>query len=486
MLFKHSPLPGSLGDAQWITQTLDVTRRRSAETRLAHQASHDALTGRLNRGGFCERAQAILDGSRDEPVALLFCDVDDFKVINDSLGHAAGDELLVDVAQRLASTLRTGDLIGRFGGDEFVICLRDVAEDQAGAAAVRIAQAMATPFFLAGVERRVTVSVGVTIAGTDERSIDFLARDADLAMYEAKAAGKARHVWFGAEMRERAIDRLQLETDLREAVTRGAIDAHFQPQVRVADQRVVGFEALARWQHPVRGNIPPSVFIPLAEHSGLIGEIGAQVLRLACRQAQAWAAAEPALGELRISMNASPRCICDPELPAQVRDVLRETGVAPERVCIEITESAVIDREASTQGVIDELKALGVSLAIDDFGIGQSSLSQLARLGSLDELKIDKAFIDDITTNRTAQRLTGAIIDVATGDGLTVVAEGVEEPEQLEVLRELGCPTVQGYLYSRPLPGPEFLDFMRETQGLAGPPGLVAVDDESARQLQTP
>ena len=455
----HGGFIGALALANlvyWRASAQTRDREQAAVADLAYHATHDPLTGLLNRRAFSEHAQSMLDARRDTTVAALFVDVDDFKVVNDSLGHDAGDELLTAVTQRLSSVIRKGDLLGRFGGDEFVLCLAESSDDAVSQTAGRLSAAVAAPFVLAGVERLVTVSIGLAIAEPDEWSVDSLLRDADLAMYEAKAAGKAQHHWFDLSMRRKAIDRLELESDLREAVTHGQIEAHFQPQVRVSDGRVVGFEALARWNHPTRGMIPPDVFIPIAEHSGLVGTIGAQMLTLACRHAQLWARTDPALATLSIAINASPRCICDEALPSTVNDILTEAGVEPSRVCIEITESAVVGLSSGAQGVIDGLKALGVRLAIDDFGVGQSSLSQLARLGPIDELKIDKAFIDDICTNRTACRVVGAIISVATGDGLHVVAEGVEDAAQRDTLRELGCPTIQGYFYSRPLPGADF------------------------------
>jgi diguanylate cyclase (GGDEF)-like protein/PAS domain S-box-containing protein len=459
LLCRHSRLVDHEGAPQWITQTVDVSRRRQAEEELAYHATHDTLTGLLNRRAFAEQAQLMLEASPGAIVTVLFVDVDDFKIVNDSLGHDAGDELLVAVTERLSSVTRHGDLLGRFGGDEFVLCINEPLGDGATGTARRINQAVSAPFMLAGVERVVTVSIGLATAEIGESSIDSLLRDADLAMYEAKAAGKAQYHWFDLSMRQKAIDRLELESDLREAVARGEIEAYFQPQVRASDGRVVGFEALARWNHRQRGMVPPDVFIPIAEHSGLVGEIGSQMLRTACEHAQEWARREPDLADLSISINASPRCICDEDLPGVIRDILLQTGVAPHRVCIEITESAVVGRDSRTKAVIDGLKAVGVRLAIDDFGVGHSSLAQLARLGPIDELKIDKAFIDDIAVSTTACRVVGAIISVATGDGLNVVAEGVEEISQRDALRQLGCPTIQGYIYSRPLPGEEFYEY---------------------------
>ena len=458
-----------LGDAdtpEWIAQTLDITRRRKAESDLEFQASHDQLTGMLNRQTFARRAQAMLDTRDGAAINVLFVDVDDFKVVNDSLGHDAGDGLLIAVAERLRSVIRREDLIGRFGGDEFVVCLSEPSPAGAEATARRMSGAFATPFLLAGVERTVTASVGLALAHSGEHSMDSLLRDADLAMYEAKAGGKARHAWFDVEMRKRAVDRLELESDLRTAIIRGEINAHYQPQVDL-DGRVVGVEALARWEHPTRGPIAPGVFIPMAERSGLVSEIGAQVLHTACNDARAWQTLDPALGELGISVNLSPQCMGDPDLPAQFGAVLRETGVAPERVCIEITETGMIDRDGGTLGVVDAFKELGVRIAIDDFGIGHSSLAQLTRLSVIDELKIDKTLVDGVAGSPAAQRIIKAVIDVAVGDGLDVVVEGVETKTQLDALRRLGRPIIQGFLFSHPVPADELPQAVAAAQRIA-------------------
>ena len=485
----HGGFIGALALANlvyWRASSRTRDREQIAVADLAYHATHDPLTGLLNRRAFTEHAQALLDARQQSTVAALFVDVDDFKIVNDSLGHDAGDELLIAVTQRLSSVIRQGDLLGRFGGDEFVLCLEESSADGVSETARRLSLAVAAPFILVGVERLVTVSIGLAIAEPDERSVDSWLRDADLAMYEAKAAGKAQHHWFDMSMRRKAIDRLELESDLRDAVAHGQIEAHFQPQVRVSDGRVIGFEALARWNHPDRGMIPPDVFIPIAEHSGLVGAIGAHMLTVACQHAQMWARDDPTMGALGISINASPRCIGNEDLPGVVEDILSQTGVEASRVCIEITETAVVGRSTRAQGVIHGLKALGVRLAIDDFGVGQSSLSQLARLGPIDELKIDKAFIDDISTSNTASRVVGAIISVATSDGLNVVAEGVEDAAQRDQLSELGCPTIQGFLYSRPLPAAQFYRYATQqnrhslAQDTAIDASMISRDDSTS------
>ncbi len=468
LLWKLSPLNDDEG--RWIAQTTDMSERRDAERRLAYQATHDALTDLPNRAAFHDVAQTALDEREPgEEVAVMFADVDNFKVINDSLGHAAGDELLVGVTGRVRGVLRQDDVVGRFGGDEFVICLRHTDATAGFAAAERVAASLAVPFMLGEVERTVTASIGLVVTGDPDCTVNDLLRDADIAMYEAKAEGKNRCRLFGSQMRDEALDRLQLEADLREAVARGDIYAHFQAQVDLATGRVIGFEALARWQHPTRGNVPPGVFIPIAEHSGLVGQISAGVLREACEHATAWGAAHPALARLRVSANASPRCLCNAELPGTVAAIVRDTGIDPRLVCLEITETAIVGRDDKTSGIVAALRAIGIRLSIDDFGVGESSLSQLATFGTLDELKIDKSFVDALAVPRSINgMLVGAVIDVALALGMSVVAEGIEAPEQAERLRAMGCPIGQGFYFSRPKPPAELLADLLGTPVPAG------------------
>lgn len=466
LLCKHLELSDLGAGVEAILQTVDVSRRRAAEANLMHQASHDALTGLLNRRSFSEQVKNELAIAEPGQTAVLFIDIDDFKLVNDSLGHGAGDQLLVGIADRLRSVTRSTDLLGRFGGDEFVCCLTEVSCDTVEEAAQRVADSLEAPFRLAGVERQVTVSIGLAMADATGDSIESLLRDADLAMYDAKLEGKDRTRWFDAHLRSEVMERRALEVDLRNAIEQGELVAHYQPQVDVSDGRVVGCEALARWSHPERGEIPPSTFIPLAERTGLIGALTTHVLRLACGQAAAWRRSEPRLEELVVSINLSPQAI-DDELPTVIEQILEETGMPARLVCLEVTETAVVDRSVSPI-TLERLGQIGVRLAIDDFGVGQSSLSQLARLGRLDRLKIDKALIDEVCESATASRVTQAIIDVARSDGLDIVAEGVEHPEQLARLRELSCPIIQGWLYSKALVPDEFVRYA--TTGLSSAP----------------
>jgi diguanylate cyclase (GGDEF)-like protein/PAS domain S-box-containing protein len=476
LLCKHLELSDLGEGAEAILQTVDVSRRRAAEANLMHQASHDALTGLLNRRSFSEQVKNQLAVVDPGQTAVVFIDIDDFKLINDSLGHTAGDELLVAIADRLRSVTRASDIIGRFGGDEFVCCLTEVSSDTVEQAARRVATALEAPFTLAAVERQITVSIGLAMADATGDSIESLLRDADLAMYDAKLEGKDRTRWFDAQMRSEVIERRALEGELRHAIEHGEIVAHYQPQVDVREGRVVGCEALARWHHPERGDISPGTFIPLAERTGLIGPLTAHVLRLACTDAAAWRREDPRLQELVVSVNLSPQAI-DDGLPAVIERILEETGMPPGLVCLEVTETAVVDR-AISHITLDRLKRVGVRLAIDDFGVGQSSLSQLARLGRLDRLKIDKALIDEICESETASRVTQAIIDVARSDGLDIVAEGVEHPEQLAHLRELSCPIIQGWLYSKALVCRDFVRYA--TAGLSSAPWPAPTSFEQA------
>jgi diguanylate cyclase (GGDEF)-like protein/PAS domain S-box-containing protein len=475
LLCKHLELSDLGEGAQAILQTVDVSRRRAAEANLMHQASHDSLTGLLNRRSFSEQVKNTLAVVEPGQTAVLFIDIDDFKLINDSLGHSAGDELLVAIADRLRSVTRSTDLLGRFGGDEFVCCLTEVS-------AGTVEETLESPFKLASVERQITVSIGLAMADASGDSIESLLRDADLAMYDAKLEGKDRTRWFDAQMRTEVIERRALEADLRHAIEHGEIVAHYQPQVDVRDGSVVGCEALARWTHPDRGEITPASFIPLAERCGLIGLLTAHVLRLACTDAADWRREDSRLQELVVSVNLSPQAI-DDELPSVIEQILEETGMPARLVCLEVTETAVVDRSVS-HITLERLKQIGVRLAIDDFGVGQSSLSQLARLGRLDRLKIDKALIDDICESATASRVTQAIIDVARGDGLDIVAEGVEHPEQLAHLRELSCPIIQGWLYSKALLPRDFVRYA--TAGLSSSDEWSAEPSALPRATTTP
>ena len=431
----------------------DVTDLRRSEERLVHNAFHDALTGLPNRALFMDRLTHALERTRrraDEVFGVLFVDVDRFKVVNDSLGHRAGDELLVGIARRLESCLRPGDTVARPGGDEFTVLLEAVADaSDATRIADRIQQVLGAPFQVGGQEVFATVSAGLAFSGAGYEDPQDLVRDADLAMYRAKAKGGARCEVFDRAMHERVVAMQRLETDLRRSLGRGELHLVYQPLVHLATRAVVGFEALVRWQHPERGRIAPGEFIPLAEETGLIGEIGAWVLREACRQASAWQAALP--GQCPVmAVNLSSRQFLRHDLVALVRRTVAETGMDPRRLHLELTESAVMENGESVVPVLRELKSLKVHLCLDDFGTGYSSLSYLHEL-PIDTLKIDRSFVGRM--GRSGENVEIVRTIVALGQSLhkRVVAEGIENNDQLAQLRALQCAYGQGHLFAEPL-----------------------------------
>ncbi len=412
---------------------------------VMHQALHDPLTGLANRALFLdrlERAMAATDRSGG-PVAVLFLDLDRFKNVNDTFGHAAGDRLLVEVSERLRSNLRPGDTIARFGGDEFAILLEDGGGGESPiAVARRLLEVVGSPVKIG--ERTVFVAASIGIAaGTGGED---LLRNADLAMYRAKSQGQARYAEYEPGMHAEMVERLELETDLRRAVEAGELVLHYQPLVELDQGRVFGVEALVRWQHPRRGLVPPGAFIPVAEESGLIVSIGSWVLRTACRQAAEW---QRPHGPLTLSVNLSGVQLEQPELVDEVAEVLRDTGLDPAQLVLEITETVLMSDAAAVAERLGELKRLGVRIAVDDFGTGYSSLQYL-RGFPLDILKVAKSFVDGLTGTAEGFPLARAIVDLGDSLELDVVGEGIELSEQRERLIELGCELGQGFLFARP------------------------------------
>jgi diguanylate cyclase (GGDEF)-like protein/PAS domain S-box-containing protein len=436
----------------------DITERKAAEEAMLHQAFHDALTELPNRALFLDRlGQAIARrGRRGALTAVLFLDLDRFKWINDSLGHAAGDQLLVQVAERLSDATRPGDSVARFGGDEFVVLCEDLdGEWEARAIAERLETALSSHFCVEGRDITVTASVGIaTTASASGATADSLLRDADAAMYRAKERGRNRIESFQGGMRARAVERLEVESDLRRALERDELRVHFQPVVRLAGAAMVGVEALVRWQHPERGLVPPADFIPVAEETGLIQPLGAFVLHESCRQVAAWNRTNPDRAPLSVAVNLSARQMSAADLTRLVLTALNESGLDPGLLCLEITESVLMEDVSASRNVLQSLKELGVRLGIDDFGTGYSSLLYLRRF-PVDLLKVDRSFVSGLGENSEDGAIVAGVLGLAHALGVGAIAEGVEQPEQADKLASLGCELAQGFLWSKPLPADE-------------------------------
>ncbi len=437
----------------YIWLLTDVTQRRRAEDRVRHMAQHDPLTGLPNRLALHMRLALALPEARRHgwKVAVMFLDLDRFKVINDTLGHSVGDELLREVATRLAATVRETDTVARLGGDEFVVVLPDISHvTDAAIVAGKIIGALATPITVNQQELHTSPSIGISIFPTDGSDADTILKNADTAMYHAKGAGRNNYQFFAEEMNRSAIERLGIENKLRQAVTRNEFVLVFQPQFAAGSGRPTGVEALLRWHHPSEGTIAPDRFIPIAEETGLIVPIGEWVLLNACREMRRWI--DCGLPPLRMAINVSPRQLRRRDFCEMVAGALADSGLAPELLELEITESAVMENPQEAIGILEILGRMGVTLAIDDFGTGYSSLAYL-KLFPIDHLKIDRSFVRDIEHDLNDRAIALGTIALAHSLGLKVIAEGVETADQLALLAGNGCDEVQGYLFSQPLTG---------------------------------
>jgi diguanylate cyclase (GGDEF)-like protein/PAS domain S-box-containing protein len=433
---------------------IDVTDRKAAEVQIAYQAYHDHLTGLPNRSLFLDRlSQSIAKAQRtDTGLAVLMLDLDRFKVINDTLGHSAGDRLLCGVAGRLRAMVRQGDTVARLSGDEFALLLQYNARAAEGArVAQKVLDRLAEPFHLDDHRLHLTAAIGISLHPSDGEDAEALLRSAYLALYRARELGGGYQLCTPA-MNARAVARLALESDLRQALERSELEVLYQPVVSFASGQTVGMEALVRWRHPERGLVAPAHFIPLAEELRLVIPLGEWVLATACRQARSWQ--DGLLPGMRIAVNLSVRHFQDSDLPRAVGSLLREIGLAPHFLELEITESAAMQDIEQTVATLAALRRLGVRISMDDFGTGQASLGYLKRL-PIDSLKIDRDFVRDIDSDRTGKAIVTAIIDMAHGLGLKVIAEGVETACQLDFLSGQGCDEYQGYLVSKPVAAAE-------------------------------
>ena len=461
-----------------VVTTRDVTERRRVEEQLEHRALHDPLTELPNRALFRDRlSQATARTERTaSSAAVFFIDVDRFKTINDSLGHQVGDEVLVAVGHLLAAAVRPGDTVARLGGDEFAVCCEDVDdEDAALLLADRLQRVLRLPFRIAGRELFVTVSIGIALSPPGRAADpDALLRQADTALYRAKERGRDRFELFDHAAREAGVDHFELENSLRRALDRNELTVHFQPEIRVEDGAVVGVEALVRWEHPEHGLLPPAAFIPLAEETGLIVPIGAWVLRHACREVVTWNTGVAAGRPLLLSVNLSARQLAQPDLVDVVAAALADTGLPPELLCLEITESVLMSDSNATVQTLEELKELGVQLAVDDFGTGYSSLLYLKRF-PVDILKVDRSFVDGLGRDPEDSTIVAAVVRLAHSLGLQAIAEGVETPEQLAALRPVACDWAQGYHWARPLPARDLTAWLsaRASDARLAPPAPV-------------
>ncbi len=433
-------------DDTWLAVVLDVTAHRDSVNRAIESMMRDPLTGLANRQLFAERVTATLAAEAAAGCAIVLIDLDRFKSVNDTLGHPIGDSLLRLVAERLRTMMRADDLISRLGGDEFAVLLRLQSDrDSIEAMASRVVDLLGRPYLIDGHLVNIGASVGVALGGVDGSGYDTLLKNADLALYHAKASGRGTFSFFDLAMDARAHARRTLELDLRRAIALGEFTLHYQPQIELSSSRLEGFEALIRWHHPARGMVPPAEFIPLAEEIGLIGRLGDWVMHEACREATNWP------GELRVAVNVSPHQFGEPgRLIATIEAALARSGLPGHRLEVEITESVLLRNEASVLDTLHRMRALGVRVAMDDFGTGYSSLSQLQSF-PFNKIKIDRSFVTHAGNATKQNAVISAITQLGESLGMTTIAEGIETTEQLERVRAGGCTAVQGYLFSRPV-----------------------------------
>ncbi len=446
-------------DGGTVTTHEDVTERRRAETQIAYMAHHDALTGLANRILLRERIQAAVSACGDQPLAVFCLDLDRFKAVNDTLGHPVGDAVLRMAASRLNACVRETDTVARLGGDEFAI-VASLAPPDARALAARVVEEISQPYHFEGQRLAIGISIGIALAPTDGGDPDALLKNADLALYRAKAQGRSTYRFFEPEKDLGLTERYLLEQDLRRAISAGEFEVHYQPICSIETGRTISVEALVRWRHPVHGLIPPDQFIPLAEETGLINSLGELVLRQACADAIGWPSGT------KVAVNLSPIQFQNPDLADHVAAILAETGLEAKRLELEITETVLLQRSHDNIRTLQELSALGISIALDDFGTGYSSLSYL-RLFRFDMIKIDRSFVSEMVQLEASAAIVCAVANLGRSLDIITVAEGVETEEQLALLRAAGCTQAQGYLLGRPIPAAD-LRFDVETDSIAG------------------
>ncbi len=442
----NEPVP----DGGWLATHEDITERRRAEERITHLAHYDALTDLPNRALFHERLKRELShAAPDRQLAVLYIDIDEFKSVNDSLGHMIGDALLKSVASSLAGCVRKSDFVARLGGDEFAIVQTGIEDtDDVMMLVSRIFESIRSPYECLGHQVTTDASIGIAMAPRDGSDIDRILKNADLAMYAAKAAGRRTYRFFETDMEAEVRARRSLEMDLRQALVDGGFEVYYQPCVGLQTNAITGCEALVRWRHPQRGMISPAEFIPLAEDTGLINQLGEWVLNTACREAVSWP------GNIRLAVNVSPIQFRSGTLALKVMAALADSGLAADRLELEITEAVLIRDDEAALAVLHDLRTIGVRIALDDFGTGYSSLSYLQRF-PFDKIKIDRCFITDIAEPEGSSSIVRAVVNIAADRHMTTTAEGVETEQQRDLLRELGCAEMQGYLFSRPKPAAE-------------------------------